>query len=599
MGGVRRLLPAAPEWLSSVSRSSLRGDALAGLTGAAIVLPQAVAFAAIAGLPPEYGLYTAMIPPIVAALFGSSLVMVSGPTTAISAVVFSALAGSFTPGSPEFVSAAILLALLVGVIQLAFALARVGRLAGFVSHSVMIGFTAAAALLIFVSQLGPALGLETEKAHGIVGRLSALVVALPGIDPAAALIAGVTLATAVLLRVFLPRLPGFLIAVAIGTVVAVLMGDMAAGLARVGTLPSAFPALMLPQVSDGALTGLLESAFAIALIGLLEAIAIGRSLAHRSRTDFSANKEVVGQGLSNLVGSLFQCYPASGSFTRSGVNLEAGARTPMAAIFAAVFLIAMVAAFRPVIAQVPIAAVAGLILYVAYKLLDFRIMAHLIRTSRTESAIAALTFAVGLLVSLEFAIYIGTFASLAVFLGKSANPALAVGAPDPEAEPRKIRNAEIFGLSECPAAMILRLDGPLFFGSVDSINAKLRLLARTRPDQVNLILILHGVGEVDLAGVELLELEVERRRALGGDIFVVAHYPPLVKKLKKLGLVRVLGEGRIFENKGPAISAVVANIKPERCATCRLRVFVECRHRPAPPDMTAETPGQTPVGEGT
>ena len=585
MGGLSSIASRAPDWLAQVSPASLRNDALAGLTGAAIVLPQAVAFAAIAGLPPEYGLYTAMIPPIIAAIFGSSLVMVSGPTTAISAVVFSALAGNFMPGTPEFVSAAILLALLVGVIQLAFALARVGRLAGFVSHSVMIGFTAAAALLILVSQLGPALGLLTEKGHGIVGRLSALLTAMPGFDPVAALVAGVTLLAAVLFRIYLPRWPGFMIAVALGTVVAVLLGDMAADLARVGTLPSAFPAPMLPQVAEIQLAGMLESAFAIALIGLLEAIAIGRSLAHRTRTDFSANKEVVGQGLSNLAGSLFQCYPASGSFTRSGVNLEAGARSPMSAVFAALFLIALVAVFRPVIAQVPIAAVAGLILYVAYKLLDFREMAYLIRNSRTETAIAALTFAVGLLINLEFAIYVGTFASLAVFLGKSANPVLAIGAPDARSEPRKIKNAEIFNLPECPATIILRLDGPLFFGSVDSINTKLRHLARHRPGQVNLILILHGVGEVDLAGVELLELEVERRRALGGDIFVVAHYPPLVEKLKRFGLARILGGDRIFANKGAAIAAAVGNIPDTSCAACHARVFRECRHRPAPPDL--------------
>ena len=585
MGGLSSRASRAPDWLAQVSPASLRNDALAGLTGAAIVLPQAVAFAAIAGLPPEYGLYTAMIPPIIAAIFGSSLVMVSGPTTAISAVVFSALAGNFMPGTPEFVSAAILLALLVGVIQLAFALARVGRLAGFVSHSVMIGFTAAAALLILVSQLGPALGLLTEKGHGIVGRLSALLTAMPGIDPVAALVAGVTLLAAVLFRIYLPRWPGFMIAVALGTVVAVLLGDMAVDLARVGTLPSAFPAPMLPQVAEIQLAGMLESAFAIALIGLLEAIAIGRSLAHRTRTDFAANKEVVGQGLSNLAGSLFQCYPASGSFTRSGVNLEAGARSPMSAVFAALFLIALVAVFRPVIAQVPIAAVAGLILYVAYKLLDFREMAYLIRNSRTETAIAALTFAVGLFINLEFAIYVGTFASLAVFLGKSANPVLAIGAPDARSEPRKIKNAEIFNLPECPATIILRLDGPLFFGSVDSIYTKLRHLARHRPGQVNLILILHGVGEVDLAGVELLELEVERRRALGGDIFVVAHYPPLVEKLKRFGLARILGGERIFANKGAAIAAAVGNIPDTSCAACHTRVFRECRHRPAPPDL--------------
>ncbi len=568
------------EWTRGVTAKSLRADAMAGLTGAAVVLPQAVAFAAIAGLPPEFGLYTAMVPPIVAALFGSSMIMVSGPTTAISAVVFGALAGQMEPGSPEFVQSAVLLAFLVGLIQLAFALARVGRLAGFVSHSVMIGFTASAALLIATSQIGPALGLPKSEAHGITGRLFAVLEGYSNFNAAAVIAAAVTLITVILFRRFLPQWPGFLIAIFAGTVAVFLMGDRAGDLAFVGALPSAYPIFALPSFDGGSLAGMFESAFAISLIGLLEAIAIGRSLAHRTRQDFSANREVLGQGLSNLAGGVFQCYPASGSFTRSGVNLEAGATSPLAAVFAALFLVAMVAVFRPFVGMVPIAAVAGLILYVAYKLLDFREFGHLLRTSRTESAIAGITFLVGLLINLEFAIYVGTIASLAVFLGKSANPVLAIGAPDGSADSRKIRNAELFALPECPAALILRLDGPLFFGSVDSVNANFRELARQRPDQINLILILHGVGDVDLSGVELLGIESERRRAAGGDLFVVAHYPPLAERLKQLGLTTIVGKNRFFDNKGAAIAAAVDTIPHDTCAYCEKRVFRECGRRP-------------------
>lgn len=577
------------DWILQLDAPSLRADALAGLTGAAIVLPQAVAFAAIAGLPPEYGLYTAMIPPIIAAFFGSSLFMVSGPTTAISAVVFSALSGQFVPGSPEFISAAITLALLVGLIQLAFALARVGRLAGFVSHSVMIGFTAAAAMLIFVSQLSPALGIASRHAHGAADRLLALAEGLPDWNPVAAIVAATTFAAAVLFRVFLPRWPGFLIAVMIGTLLAFALGDHASDLRYVGALPAAFAGFQLPSLPADGFGEILESAFAISLIGLLEAIAIGRSLSLRTRTDFSANREVVGQGLSNAVGSFFQCYPSSGSFTRSGINLEAGASSPFSAIFAALFLIGLVAVFRPIIGQVPVAAIAGLILYVAYRLIDFREIANLLQTSRTETVIAALTFATGLAANLELAIYVGTFASLAVFLGRSANPVLAVGAPDASNEHRKIRNAEIFRLPQCPATVILRLDGPLFFGSVDSINAELRKLSRTHPEQVNMILILQGVGEVDLAGFEMLEQEVERRRSAGGDMFIVAHYPPLVKRLRKLGLGRIVGEDRVFDNKGASIRAAVANVRPETCAACTARVFSECRGQPGADTILSKT----------
>ncbi|MDP5220696.1 SulP family inorganic anion transporter [Ruegeria sp. 2205SS24-7] len=568
------------EWLTAVNRSSLKSDAFAGLTGAAVVLPQAVAFAAIAGLPPEYGLYTAMVTPVVAALLGSSLVMVSGPTTAISAVVFSTLAGSLEPGSPEFVQAAIVLALMVGVIQTVLAIAKVGRLAGFVSHSVMTGFTAAAAILIGVSQFGPALGLPPSKGHGVLGRLEALIESAHQYSVPAVICAAVTLATVVLFRIFLPRWPGFLLAIVAGTLVVQIMGGEATNLSFIGSLPAAYPSLHFPQIGSLNLPELMQSAFAISLIGLLEAIAIGRSLAHRTRTEFSANREVFGQGVSNTVGSLFQCYPASGSFTRSGVNLEAGASTPFAAVFSALFLVVMVMIFRPLVEIVPIASIAGLILYVAWKLLDFKEFSHLIRTSPRETTIAALTFLTGTLVDLEFAIYVGTFASLAVFLSKSANPVLAVGAPDPGAEHRKIKNAEMFGLKECPSVLIARLDGPLFFGSVDSINLQLRKLARTRPDQVNLVLILHGVGDVDLPGVQLLEREVERRRSLGGDVFVVAHYPPLAKRLKNLGFVDIVGSEHLYENKGEAIAAAIANTGSDICLNCTMRVFKECAGRP-------------------
>ncbi|MBF53065.1 MAG: sulfate transporter [Confluentimicrobium sp.] len=582
-GGSRKLrLPQVVnfDWLHQMTGARLRADILAGLTGAAIVLPQAVAFAAIAGLPPEYGLFTAMVPPVIAALFGSSLVMVSGPTTAISAVVFSALVGEMDPGSPEFVSGAILLALMAGVIQLCLALARAGRLAGFVSHSVMIGFTGAAAILIAVSQLGPALGLAGTSAYGIIDRLMAVGANLSTTNPIAVLSAAVTLVTVVLFRRYLPRWPGFLIAIVAGTLVVMPFGEAAEGMAFVGALPSAYPVFAWPSWGIGSWTEMLESAFAIALIGLLEAIAIGRSMAHKTRTDFDANREVLGQGLSNVTGSLFQCYPASGSFTRSGVNLESGATSPMAAISAALFLVVMVALFRSYVGLVPIAAIAGLILYVAYKLIDLAEIRHLARTSRTETAIAALTFAVGLAANLELAIYVGVLASLAVFLNRSANPVLAVGAPDASGDHRTIRNAELFDLPECPATLILRLDGPLFFGSVDTINARLRSLARQRPDQINLILILHGVGEVDLAGVELLEIEAGRRRAAGGDLFVVCHYPPLAERLRRLGLAVILGEDRLFRNKGAAISATVDNIAPDTCAYCDARVFAECAARP-------------------
>ena len=256
-------------WMPRVTRASLRADAIAGFTNAAIVLPQGVAFAAIAGLPPEYGLYTAMITPIVAAMFGSSMVMISGPTTAISAVVLAAVSPIHEVGSESYIHAVLLLTVLVGMIQLCLGLARVGRLAAFVSNSVMIGFTAAAAVLIGVSQLRGALGVGGERGGSVYDRIASIFQeSLSGVDWNSIVIAGVTMITVLLLARFARKLPGFLIALAIGTGVSLFIGGSDAGIATIGSLPSVFPSFSPPSGSFDEIGGLMESAMAIALIGL-------------------------------------------------------------------------------------------------------------------------------------------------------------------------------------------------------------------------------------------------------------------------------------------------------------------------------------------
>lgn len=291
-------------WMLRLTPHQFREDAFAGAAGAAVVLPQAVAFAAIAGLPPEYGLYTAIVTPIVAALFGSSLIMVSGPTTAISAVVFSALAGTAPAGSPQFIQNAITLTFLVGLIQLAFAFIRIGRVAGFVSHSVMLGFTSAAAFHIAVSQIAPALGIE-PVGGGIIARVKGLLADWPSASSMAISSAALTILIVATIRHLSPRWPAFLIALLIGSLLPYAIDGGINGLHFVGSIPSAIPFFQLPFLSSISENRLLESAFAIALIGLLEAIAIGRTLSFKSGTSFSANRETFGQGLSNLVGSFF------------------------------------------------------------------------------------------------------------------------------------------------------------------------------------------------------------------------------------------------------------------------------------------------------
>lgn len=574
------ILPAA-DWLRTSTRSSVKADILAGLTNAAIVLPQGVAFATIAGLPPEYGLYTAMVTAVVAAVFGSSMVMVSGPTTAISALLFATLDGMAEPGSARFVELALLLTLLVGLFQIMAGLARLGGLVSFVSHSVIVAFTAGAALLIAVSQLAGALGVSIQSGGNVVERLVRLIDSASEMNPFAVMIAGVTFVIVAAFQTYLPRAPGFLIALAAGAGLAAAVGAEDQGVAMLSAIPAALPNFSAPDNTWSDVAMLAPGAAAVALVGLLEAISIGRTFALRRREIFAPNQEIVAQGLSNAVGSFFQCYAGSGSFTRSGVNAEAGARTPLSAISASVFLAAILVAFGSYIAVIPKPAMSGLILYVAWRLIDRKEIRHIITKSRPEAVILVLTLTSGLFLELDYAIYVGVIASLSVFIYDSAHPSLLVSAPVEAADGRrKFRNAVLHGLPECPQIVTVRLDGPLYFGSVEHVKAEWKAIREERPEQKHVILYLKGVGKIDLAGADFLIHAIRETRAAQGTFHIVAMFPPLLECLRRFHVIEEIGEDHLHISKGEALSSVIAEISPSICAACTKRVFSECAALP-------------------
>lgn len=574
------LFPAI-RWIRQSNSTSLRADVFAGLTNAAIVLPQGVAFATIAGLPPEYGLYTAMVTAIIAALFGSSMVMVSGPTTAISALVFASLEGFAQPGSAEFVQLALILTVLVGLFQVLAGLARLGGLVSFVSHSVITAFTAAAALLIGVSQLSGALGVTVSGGGNVVERAHKVFEASHGAVPLAVLIAGVTLVSVALIQTYAPKLPGFLIALCLGALTAFLTDAGNKGVEMLGAIPAALPHFDAPDFSFGAIAELAPGAAAVALVGLLEAISIGRSFAVRRGEAFSPNQEMLGQGISNAVGGFFQSYAGSGSFTRSGVNAEAGAKTPLSAIAASVFLALILLLFGDFITLIPKPAMAGLILYVAWRLINFKEIKHIITSSRPETVILVLTLLAGLLLELDFAIYVGVIASFAVFIYESSHPSLRVSAPVETASgQRKFRNADLHNIPECPQIVTVRIDGPLYFGSVEHVEAEWKRLRKQRPGQKHVIFYLKGVGKIDLSGADFLIHAIREVRGEGGSFHIVALFPPLLECLRRFHVIEEIGEDHLHISKGEGIQSALAEINTQICETCTKRVFLECSKLP-------------------
>lgn len=590
IAGSLRQLFRRPDWFGRVNRQSIADDAFAGLTGATIVLPQGIAFAAIAGLPPEYGFYTAMITPIVAALFGSSWHTVSGPTTAISALVFGALSGLYALGSAEFIQAAITLALLVGIFQWVLGLARLGALVDFVSHSVMTGFITGAALLIGLTQIKHALGLNLPRPEHLPEFVGALWVEIGSTNTDALIIAVSALAVGYGVKKLRPTWPNYLMALLAGTLVYFALGGAALDVATIGTIPSVVPIFALPELSFGSLRELASPAFAVAMVGLLEAMSISKAVATRSGQDINSNREFVGQGVSNVVGSFFQCYPGSASFTRSGVNYEAGAKTPLSAIFSAVFLLIILLFVAPYFAYVPIPAMAGVIILVAWKLINFREIAHILGTSKTESWIAGVTFVSSLAIDLEFAIYAGVLLSLALFLNKTSRPFIGVGAPDPSTTNRTFTEAAGKDLNECPQLLMARLDGPLYFGSVEFIRRQFRRFEFERPHQKNILFIVKGVGEIDLPGAELLIAEAKRRKRMGGSFHLQTKTPRTINKLGRFQVMKSLTKKHIHLSKGDAIAEIVPELDQSICATCTARIFREC---PAVPPKVQDTAAGT------
>lgn len=594
---LKMLSPRRP-WMAAVSRQTLGADALAGLTNAAIVLPQGVAFAIIAGLPPHYGLFTAMVTTAVAAFWGSSSVMVSGPTTAISAVLFATLSALSAPGTETYIALALAVTIMVGVMQLAAGLARLGGLIAFISHSVIVGFTAAAAILIAVSQLGGALGVEVAPASNVFGRLANLLDAADGANLVAIAIAGATLASIVLVRWIDKRLPAYIVALGAGAAMGWILDAPANGIAMFMPLAAVVPSFHVPGVGFSDILDLLPAAATIAFVGLLEAISIGRQLAVRRDERYDANQEIVGQGLSNIVGGFFQSYAGSGSFTRSGLNAESGARTPMAALMAAAFLLALLLIVAPMVAHIPVPAMAGIILYVAWRLINIAEIRRILQ-SRVETTILLATFAAGVSTHLEMAIVVGVIASLVVFLYDSAHPFVGVGAPTLIDGRRCFRNAHDFNLPQCPQLRLMRMHGPLFFASVGAVEETLRTLDAEKPGQTTRIFELKGTQKLDMAGADLLIAEIARSRAQGGDFHLVARHPPLKRQLKELGVVDVLAEDHLHANKTLAIAAAVPALCDDVCRRCTLRVFTECAERPGALsfDTAQDRQGAPPVGE--
>jgi sulfate permease, SulP family len=576
------------DWVARLSPTTLRADALAGLLGAVLVLPQGIAFASLAGLPPEYGLYTAVIPCIIAALFGSSWHVMSGPTNANSLALFAMLSPLALAFSPAYIQLALAVTVMVGIMQWLIGVLRLGVLANFISPAVLFGFTSGAALLIALYAVPDLLALEKGSAHGAVAVIRQVAAQILQAQPMALAVAAVTVAVALLVRRFRRGWPYMLVGLMMGTALAWLWaryGGSDAGssaLRTVGQVPAPWPRFELPRIGWQQTSELVGLAFALTIVALGQSISIAKTVALRSGQRIDANREFRGQGLSNIVGGFFSCYVSCGSLNRSLPNLEAGARTPLASVFSALLLLGLVAVSAPLLAQIPMAAVGALLLLVALSLLDVARWRQLFNLSRSDFGVALATSVATVTLRLETAILLGMILSLMSFLFRTSRPAMRTMGFDSRKPDRQfvvIDDAEN-ALPQCPQLKLLRMEGEVYFGATQHVADTLHALRYEATPQKHLLVMGKSMNFIDLAGAELWEAELGARRAMGGDLYFHRPRPEVIAMWKKTGFTRLLGPEHQFPDKRTAIATIFQKLDPEICRRCTARIFEECQRVP-------------------
>ncbi|MFY9941107.1 MAG: SulP family inorganic anion transporter [Desulfobacterales bacterium] len=679
-------------WFKTYGTDDLRRDAISGLTVALVLIPQSMAYAQLAGLPPYFGLYASFLPPMVAALFGSSRQLATGPVAVVSLMTAASLEPLATAGSSGYIAYAILLALMVGVFQLALGVLRLGLVVNFLSHPVVNGFTNAAALIIATSQLSKIFGVYVDKGEHHYETIIAVCKAALHFTHWPTFFMG-ALAFAIMygLKRFVPRFPNVLAAVVVTTLISwgtgfqqdvrvaldaiatpkvhelvtsfnaavnevprlaeartaandrltrareakdamaildaehdaslitlrierlnheahvirkllrdmmlegvqkpdgsqqfFLRGETPAGLATdgriwrmrvgskplaadelllmgggdvVGVVPRGVPSLSLPEINFGVLLRLFPYAAIISLLGFMEAISIAKAMAGKTGQRLDPNQELIGQGLANILGSMGKSYPTSGSFSRSAVNLQAGAITGLSSVFTSLTVVIVLLFFTPLLYHLPQSVLAAVIMMAVIGLVNVSGFVHAWEAQWYDGAISIATFIFTLVFAphLDKGIMIGVVLSLLVFLYKSMRPTVVSLA---RTEDEALRCVLTHGLQECPHISVIRFDGPLFFANASYLDDQITELMLTKRQLRHIVIASNGINDIDASGEETLSLLVDRIRSAGVEISFSGVNESVMKVFKRTHLLAKIGTDHIFATMERAIAAIHAD----------------------------------------
>lgn len=547
-----RLTPFT-QWIGELRNPEiLKADIIAGVTVALVLIPQSMAYAQLAGLPPHIGLYASFLVPIIAALFGSSRQLQNGPVAIISLMTAAALA-SLNLSLEQYIIHAAILALMVGVFQLLLGFLRLGILVDFLSHPVVIGFTNAAAIVIGGLQIGKLFGIPMDSSKNLLETFTQFFKQVPTDTHLPTLIMGaLSLFLLVYLRKVFPKLPGILVTVLITIVTSWLLGFEAMGGKVVGEVTPGLPAFVFPVAEDLHFQALIMPAIIIALLSFVEAFSIAKAVASKTRQRISADQEMVGKGLANIVAGVTQGYAVSGSFSRTAVAFDAGAKTGFAAIVTGLIVGITLLFLTPVLYHLPLATLAAIIIVAVYGMIKFEPFHHAWRVNPHDGVIALIVFITTLLFAphLENGIFIGVILSITFYLYRTMQPHFAELSKDKEGI---FRDAEMFGMQTSESFALYRYDGDLYFANAGYLEKRLLNAIADKPKLKAIVLDLEAVDQIDSTGEEMLAHMAEGLKEAGIVFCISRPKHKLVSALKNSGLYEVIGKQNFYGKRIRAI----------------------------------------------
>ncbi|MCA1801277.1 MAG: solute carrier family 26 protein [Rhodothermaceae bacterium] len=539
--------------LQNYNRDAFKGDFNAGLTVAIMLVPQGMAYAVLAGMPPVYGLYASIVPLLIYAIFGTSRQLAVGPVAMVSLLVVAGVGELADVGSDRFIQLAIMTALGVGIFQLLMGVFRMGFMVNFLSHPVLSGFTSAAALIIGASQLRNLLGLDLSGSKQVHEILIAALQRITEIDPATAIIGIGSIAAIMLIKKWKKTFPSALVVVVIGTLATVLFNLHTHGVAIVGDVPKGLPSFMSPGFDLNDIQALIPIILVISLVSYMESIAVAKAIANKRGYKVDANQELIALGGANIGGAFFQSFPTTGGFSRTAVNDQAGAATTIASVISALLIGLTVLFLTPLFYYLPSAVLAAIIMVAVAGLFDYKEMAYLWRTDKRDLGLLALTFIATLVLGIEEGIAIGVIISLVLVIYSSTKPHNAeLGRLGTTNNFRNITRYEEAVVEK--DVLIYRFDSSLYFANVEHFRETVEERIASHGEDLKVVILdASAISNVDSTGIHVLQEFIRNLRSREIDLYIASAIGPVRDRLKTCGITDVMGDRSFFFDVGDAI----------------------------------------------